>query len=859
MTTTTTTTTTTVDVNVNVTKSAEEYADFHHGSTDPAIDALSLSGTTAPSSPTDAMPQTFTPSTTDIETTKTGQQGKLRDDTAPAKPPMADLPFRRHNRGIGSIDSILSSTTCVNTQSECSRADSRLSLCHHEQHDVGESPATSQHPPQERPQPVSPSTPRAGPGPGTSAAFESYEGDDQYTDEARLVDEISTLVLRDTWGKDVDDCAAPLLVLDCTQRYLQELELAVHEGTLGNVYTQASSFSHGNSPQGFGDGNQPGSSYNEKSSGKRKAEGSDEGGNGFGGRDDGGGNREEGERSAAANGYSGKNAASSNLSCPYRKRNPLRFNVRDHYVCATHSFSDISQLKKHIRAHHPPVRRSAGLFSCPRCCQGFSVKHDLDHHLRQQVEVMCRIADDQGNSNPEDGITQKIITSLEARSIRAKIDNWNSLWKLLFPDDRSIPDPGFIPVMEIHDFVDESKGVLDKLKDLLELQYRYILEDSSQPLDMDLKIRQGLDRSTSSIYNWIETIVQEWEQRICGISGAAVSFLASAIVDRRPSAVESWADSPQLLPPSPALTPTVHGDMISANLVPGSDNTDMMVAPTPASSESGAFRRRYNVPHKRVRKSELPVKTQPVSQIPVPAERARTPSLRPSNSSSLLRPRPVLPSQPAPITMTSAPAHDSIPSTYQSNWETLTVPSSYGGMPYITSPNPIFQHPSPPMQYPRVAPNQVLSSYFPPSEVSPTELDGSMHDSTDLRHSSIRTSRQLLSSSTPRTSLTWMRDENRDSSQTLVEAHPPGRCQNMYCPSCNKTMPDDHRASTQTVHHVQPKGLMFAESGAAQFTNEHGTMGPFVDQQVEWGFSEHHGRVDGSANTLYDGGQQEGY
>ena len=33
------------------------------------------------------------------------------------------------------------------------------------------------------------------------------------------------------------------------------------------------------------------------------------------------------------------------LSCPYRKRNPLRFNIRDHMPCATASFTDIPAVK----------------------------------------------------------------------------------------------------------------------------------------------------------------------------------------------------------------------------------------------------------------------------------------------------------------------------------------------------------------------------------------------------------------------------------------------------------------------------------------------------------------------------------
>lgn len=37
--------------------------------------------------------------------------------------------------------------------------------------------------------------------------------------------------------------------------------------------------------------------------------------------------------------------ANMNFSCPYRKRNPLRFNVRDHRFCATLSFADMNLLK----------------------------------------------------------------------------------------------------------------------------------------------------------------------------------------------------------------------------------------------------------------------------------------------------------------------------------------------------------------------------------------------------------------------------------------------------------------------------------------------------------------------------------
>lgn len=91
-------------------------------------DALSLSGTTPPSSPTLSSlpggPKAMTP-----ESAKAARPQLVLIDShgKVAAKDADDAHFRKHHRGIGSIDSILSSTTCVNTHSECSRSESRLS------------------------------------------------------------------------------------------------------------------------------------------------------------------------------------------------------------------------------------------------------------------------------------------------------------------------------------------------------------------------------------------------------------------------------------------------------------------------------------------------------------------------------------------------------------------------------------------------------------------------------------------------------------------------------------------------------------------------------------------------------------
>jgi hypothetical protein len=142
----------------------------------------------------------------------------------------------------------------------------------------------------------------------------------------------------------VDDCAAPLLVWDCTYRYLQELWSAAHQGNLGINQTTSG---HGTPSSHYagtpGSGNNEQQQLGQQGKGKRKAEGGSDDGSGLGGRDNQG--DDERDVSPASQAYSTKGSGITNFSCPYRKRNPLRFNVRDHYVCATHSFADMSQLK----------------------------------------------------------------------------------------------------------------------------------------------------------------------------------------------------------------------------------------------------------------------------------------------------------------------------------------------------------------------------------------------------------------------------------------------------------------------------------------------------------------------------------
>jgi len=104
--------------------------------------------------------------------------------------------------------------------------------------------------------------------------------------------------------------------------------------------------------------------------------------------------------------------------------------------------------------------------------------------------------------------------------------------------------------MEVSEFVAESKKSLARLKDLLELQYRYIL---NQAEDNESKIYQELDRSTHSIYNWIEEVVQDWEQRFTHTSSL---FPQHELSNIQVASKDAAAGKRPLLTPSPAPTPT---------------------------------------------------------------------------------------------------------------------------------------------------------------------------------------------------------------------------------------------------------------------------------------------------------------
>ncbi|KAI1471724.1 uncharacterized protein F4812DRAFT_455832 [Daldinia caldariorum] len=134
------------------------------------------------------------------------------------------------------------------------------------------------------------------------------------------------------------------------------------------------------------------------------------------------------------------------FSCPYRKRNPIRFNVRDHEKCANRSFPNMTELKKHLTSAHFKDR-------CPRCQAAFSLSSELMIHIRLCPYPPGSIPGTQ-DSDPEDGFGETVDIQLKSREMGQKIKNWVHLWEALFPRDGMIPDQNFDPVMEDYEVFD---------------------------------------------------------------------------------------------------------------------------------------------------------------------------------------------------------------------------------------------------------------------------------------------------------------------------------------------------------------------------------------------------------------------
>lgn len=170
------------------------------------------------------------------------------------------------------------------------------------------------------------------------------------------------------------------------------------------------------------------------------------------------------------------------LPCPYRLRNPTRFNVTDKWQCATGKWKSLDELQAHIVKEHKHSGNDQ-LFQCPRCEEGFSEPAAFRDHMMLPKDKMCdlRSEDSSTGGNVEDG-----LTAARARDLCDKIKNetlrsWDELWRWLFPTDKVAPRPVILPAVELPQVEQEvfASSSMSSLKASLEERLRLLALQSA--------------------------------------------------------------------------------------------------------------------------------------------------------------------------------------------------------------------------------------------------------------------------------------------------------------------------------------------------------------------------------------------
>jgi hypothetical protein len=152
------------------------------------------------------------------------------------------------------------------------------------------------------------------------------------------------------------------------------------------------------------------------------------------------------------------------IGCPFRKKNPLRFNARDHRTCAMTVYDKMSEVRRHIRDYHMRPRTSP--HQCLRCRRQFVAESELRDHQLFPTGPCTIFEASLGSHNPEDGIDKPIADRLRSKRDRVGNDDdvqWDGIWKLLFPDTPVVPYQ-FQAVMEHFELYERFRASLPLLR-----------------------------------------------------------------------------------------------------------------------------------------------------------------------------------------------------------------------------------------------------------------------------------------------------------------------------------------------------------------------------------------------------------
>lgn len=175
---------------------------------------------------------------------------------------------------------------------------------------------------------------------------------DSYSQEMNsLTDEMCGMILSHAFGSSMNEVSSPREAWESVRRCLDELSVLHHDGL---------EFDDGegwdtNTEEMKDDDAEPRHISESRSSSFPSPQSSRKRGHHAlrndedpeGGEDsdshDGSGRRNINGQNGSTHGT--KRSKTTKLSCPFRKRNPVRYNIRKHFICATSSFQNFSLVK----------------------------------------------------------------------------------------------------------------------------------------------------------------------------------------------------------------------------------------------------------------------------------------------------------------------------------------------------------------------------------------------------------------------------------------------------------------------------------------------------------------------------------
>ncbi|KAF4504488.1 hypothetical protein G6O67_007936 [Ophiocordyceps sinensis] len=272
----------------------------------------------------------------------------------------------------------------------------------------------------------------------TRSDTSSVASDDISQDDADIVLDYT---LQMAYGIELEDTSAPTDVLrPIVAKFISDLGQHIWQAAPPEAHASQTMVSSSSSTpfQSGGGGGGHGSNFDGK---RKKQAGGDDGDHEF---SDGEGSGFGSSKRAKP---SPRDEEALRLSCPFRKRNPHRFNVRDHHSCAMTYFPKFAELRQHIVKQHK--RDDPSAFVCDRCTRNFGTRKELRHHQRQPKEHMCDISDHDPEAGIDGPTAIKLVSRKRASGTSADVQ-WREIWNILFPDDEDqmVQPFFFTPVIE---------------------------------------------------------------------------------------------------------------------------------------------------------------------------------------------------------------------------------------------------------------------------------------------------------------------------------------------------------------------------------------------------------------------------